>query len=277
MASSSQLRSWWAADKCKPARLVRVSLLGRTRPVAARSVEAWDAWSRVLEAKGYDAVSVGTYNCRPIGGSSRYSLHSYGIAVDVDPYALGNPFRTPTGSVWAITKFTPRQIGAVEAIRSNNGAKVWAWGGRWRKADTMHFQVNCAPQDLATGIDWSTVDATAPPPSTGTTLEEDTLLPIQYGHGYNDPPNDSGFTESTKHKAEDVEHVQLLAGIDGADGVYGNGTAIAVASAIGESDPVKVVGADEYGRLLAATFGGEATKGIPAHTHTGRETGGVKP
>jgi len=272
MASSSQLRAWWTADKCKPARLTRVPLLGYTRPVAGRSVEAWDAWSRVLEAKGYDAVSVGTFNCRLIGGSTRYSLHSYGIAVDVDPYALGNPFRVPTGPVWDITKFTRVQVEAVEAIRSNNGAVVWQWGGRWRKADTMHWQINCQPADLATGIDWSTVDATQPPPSVD---EEDTmpLLPVQYGHGYTNPPDDSGFTDSTKYKADDVEHIQLLAGAE-ADGVYGHGTAQDIATALNETVPVLVVGADEYGRLLTHALGGQQTE-LPEHAHKGTHTGGV--
>jgi len=272
MASSSQLRAWWAADKCKPARLTRVPLLGYTRPVAGRSVEAWDAWTRTLEAKQYDAVSVGTYNCRLIGGSTRYSLHSYGIAVDVDPYALGNPFRVPLGSVWDITKFTRLQVEAVEKIRSNNGAVVWQWGGRWRKADTMHWQINCAPADLATGVDWSTVDASAPPPSVD---EEDTmpLLPVQYGHGYNNPPDDSGFTESTKYKADDVEHIQLLSGAE-ADGVYGHGTAQDVADALNETIPVLVVGGDEYGRLLGHALGGQQTE-LPEHSHEGNDTGGV--
>lgn len=47
----------------------------------------------------------------------------------------------------------PDQVAAVEAIRTVDGHQVFAWGGRWRTTkDTMHFQINVTPDELARGI-----------------------------------------------------------------------------------------------------------------------------
>jgi len=133
-----------------------------TSSVAKSTVEAWTAFDGALEASGYQAKSSWCYNCRKIKGSSKLSLHSYGIARDIDPFALGNPFVGGEFS-WDNTKLTMEQVDAVYQIETTGGLRVFTWGGFWTgKKDYMHSQIDVRPADLAVGIDWSILGV-APP------------------------------------------------------------------------------------------------------------------
>jgi hypothetical protein len=72
----------------------------------------------------------GCYNFRPMRGGHALSMHSYGIALDLDPEH--NPF----GQKWIDHKnMMPLEV--VEIFESAG----WTWGGRWpSKPDPMHFQ-----------------------------------------------------------------------------------------------------------------------------------------
>lgn len=165
MASSATKRIWWARYACKKSGdFSHVTILGKAnREVAFPTVEAWAAFDQALTLADYNAVSVGTYNCRPITGGRKLSLHAYGIACDLDPYSLGNPYygrSNPKGwkFSWSETKFTEAQVMAIESIRTNNGKKVFLWGGRWNTIkDYMHWEIDVAPSTLTTGINWKTV------------------------------------------------------------------------------------------------------------------------
>lgn len=82
------------------------------------------------------APSAGTYNCRPIAGTSRMSMHSYGVAIDVN---------TDYSDYWRWTKPGPdglypwknRIPEQIVAIFEKHG---FIWGGRWYHYDTMHFE-----------------------------------------------------------------------------------------------------------------------------------------
>jgi hypothetical protein len=90
------------------------------------------------------------FNCRtPVGGGHRWSEHSYGTAVDINPDQ--NPYvsragriEPPFGAPWVDrTLREPGMIHAddvvVEAFRSIG----WRWGGFWRGTkDYMHFSAN---------------------------------------------------------------------------------------------------------------------------------------
>jgi hypothetical protein len=134
-----------------------VSIVQDTASVNPDAVDAFTALDLVLNALGYGPGDAQTYNCRPVVGGSGLSLHAYGIAVDIDPPL--NPHENVWGPTdWSRTKFTPAQVDAAKAIRTNNGKQVWTWGGNWFTIkDYMHWQLDVAPADLATGINWSTV------------------------------------------------------------------------------------------------------------------------
>jgi subtilisin family serine protease len=173
--TSSQLRRAWRAYECAEHRMVDLRLFGKwDTPVNPATVDAWRALERALAAAGYDVHRAWVYNCREIGGKQTRSLHAYGLAIDIDhKHPRCNPNRaTPDGRKVrfssaatkearcravqegkADTSFTSDQVAAVEAIRTIDGHQVFAWGGRWRTTkDTMHFQINVTPDELARGL-----------------------------------------------------------------------------------------------------------------------------
>lgn len=91
------------------------------KPLAA-ALQALIATGHVKELKTWD----GCFNIRKKRGLSSSSLHSWGIAIDVNAAtnALG---AKPTLSAGFVKCFT------------NNG---FEWGGTWRRKDGMHFQLS---------------------------------------------------------------------------------------------------------------------------------------
>lgn len=71
----------------------------------------------------------GTYAFRTMRGSSKLSMHSYGIAIDLD--GEHNPF----GRRW--TGAPPMMNIGIVRLFEDEG---FVWGGRWRRPDAMHFQ-----------------------------------------------------------------------------------------------------------------------------------------
>lgn len=168
MATTGAKRIWYSRWACeKGGDFPETYLRGKWVEYCPPTEDAWQSLELALKFTGYNAVSVGTQVCRPITGGNSLSLHAYGIAVDFDPYNLGNHYY-PRGTwrganfSWAYTKFTPNQIAAVERIRTKNGKQVWEWGGRWVfSKDYMHFELGVSPSDLdesrGGGINWYTV------------------------------------------------------------------------------------------------------------------------
>lgn len=99
--------------------------------------------SRILRAhdrgpRGFDTWS---YACRRIAGTNRWSMHAYGIALDVraTSYPLG------------VRVTDPQLLAAVreiEALRTPDGWRVWEWGGRWSRPDGMHFEAAAPPASM---------------------------------------------------------------------------------------------------------------------------------
>ena len=164
--------------------MVWVDLLGRGVRVQDFWVPAVKAMRQALIATGYENPCdwTGSYNKRYIGGTSIWSWHSYGGAIDLD-YGGDNPDspdhpgtdRNPHLKTRIYPGFgndprfqiTEAQVVAVTNIRTNNGKRVWRWLG-WAIGDTMHFEPNCTPADIATGIDMTTV-------ATGTEEDDDDM------------------------------------------------------------------------------------------------------
>jgi hypothetical protein len=104
---------------------------------------------------GSDHASMGAdntsaFNCRYVAGTSRWSMHAYGKAIDINPRE--NPYVTPSGHV------SPPE-GAPYADRSRKGKGMirkrgvvvrvfrrmvgWKWGGNWKGTkDYQHFSSN---------------------------------------------------------------------------------------------------------------------------------------
>lgn len=80
----------------------------------------WDEWG---------------YAYRPVRGSTSWSCHASGTAVDL------NATRHPMGRAASAT-FTPAQIRAIRHRLAFYGGKI-TWGGNWTtRPDSMHFQLS---------------------------------------------------------------------------------------------------------------------------------------
>jgi len=95
-----------------------------------------------------EADNTSAFNCRPATGSSRWSEHAYGRAIDVNP--LENPYvsggRTShPDSVPYLDRSRERPGMAVEdgALVRAFDAVGWGWGGRWSSVkDFQHFSAS---------------------------------------------------------------------------------------------------------------------------------------
>jgi hypothetical protein len=143
MASSSQVRSWWADYECDPALYTKVIFPGEGRTwslsVARESAPIWSAVSQIMSSEPYlfRETAGGTYNCRPP------SLHAYALALDLNPSK--NPMKPPP----LVYDYPESFITRMEGITAN-GHQALTWGGRWPASnppDTMHWQVNVPPWD----------------------------------------------------------------------------------------------------------------------------------
>jgi hypothetical protein len=151
--TTGTLRTLWRDWMCRrgSGTFVDVEFFGRKiGGVPAPAVDAYRALELALRSAGYRPDSRWAYNCRLIADTGQPSLHSAGIAVDIDPdenpYSHGDPFSGKIG---------PDHVAAALGIRNSAGARVWSWGGHWNKPDRMHFQLDGGP--AAVDVDWRTV------------------------------------------------------------------------------------------------------------------------
>jgi D-alanyl-D-alanine carboxypeptidase len=80
--------------------------------------------------------AAGTYNCRPIAGTKRQSVHGHGIAIDIALKQAHYWQWTKPGKDgrYAFVNKIPMEI--VEVFEKHG----FIWGGRWYHYDTMHFE-----------------------------------------------------------------------------------------------------------------------------------------
>ncbi len=106
-------------------------------------VDAYDGNDRA----SMEANNTSAFNCRNVGGTSAWSEHSYGLAIDINP--LWNPWVKgekvdPPSALAFVDRTTdhPGMIhpdGEVVRIFQSHG---WHWGGKWSKAnDYQHFSL----------------------------------------------------------------------------------------------------------------------------------------
>ncbi|MBY5871912.1 M15 family metallopeptidase [Rhizobium ruizarguesonis] len=176
--TTGQLRQLWSDYQCKEHSMVLLSFGPDKIRIAPPTADAWDALATVMEFHHYTIRTPDTdsYNCREITAGKGPSLHSFGIALDVN--WTTNPFKeTPEKRVVkfsnkptqderaqdvragkADTDMTPEMIADILAIRTKDQVQVLEWGGGWSdRKDCMHFELDVSPAELEVGIDYSTV------------------------------------------------------------------------------------------------------------------------
>ena len=101
------------------------------------------------DVRSMDANNTSAFNCRAITGGTRYSEHSYGHAIDLNP--LRNPYISRSGNVQpeggrAYVDRDAEFLGKIAAdgpIVAAFAAHGWGWGGSWTTTkDYQHFSVN---------------------------------------------------------------------------------------------------------------------------------------
>ena len=116
----------------------------------------WDANFRIERMQlvddfgGDDAASMAAnntsaFNCRRVAGSSSWSQHSYGRAIDINPvqnpYVSGSSVSPPAGGAYLDRgNVRPGMIVAGDAAVRAFASIGWGWGGAWaRTKDYQHF------------------------------------------------------------------------------------------------------------------------------------------
>jgi hypothetical protein len=99
--------------------------------------------------RSIEADNTSAFNCRYVDGTTRWSEHAYGRAIDLDP--VENPYVTASGTTSHAAsrpylRRSPYRPGmAVESgvVVRAFAAVGWAWGGHWSGArDYQHFSAS---------------------------------------------------------------------------------------------------------------------------------------
>lgn len=153
LESTADMRRAWSDWLCAkgPGEFANVKFFGKgIGGVPAPAVDAYMALEAALTATGYQPHDAWSNKCRKIANTDRYSLHSYGVAIDIDatqnPQSSGAPY---SGKIQKV------HVDAVLGIRNTSGRRVWLWGGSWTTPDRMHFQLDQGPDAVV--IDPATV------------------------------------------------------------------------------------------------------------------------
>jgi hypothetical protein len=122
---------------CQASEMTRVSLFGFSPTVhnsIAGKLESINAdWQSRGGSSFYRVYSVGAYNCRQVTGGSRYSVHAYGLAVDVNP-------RDNKYVKTSVRPCPSNMPGSFVRLFKSRG---FGWGGDWRSVcDAMHFSAS---------------------------------------------------------------------------------------------------------------------------------------
>lgn len=101
------------------------------------------------DRRSMGADNTSAFNCRYVAGTTRWSMHAYGKAIDINPRE--NPYVTPSGHVSPPQgrRYVDRSRNAKGLIKRGGVAHRafkrvgWKWGGSWPGTkDYMHFSSN---------------------------------------------------------------------------------------------------------------------------------------
>lgn len=229
MLNTGQLRNAWGPPcAIVPARVVLFG--GAPITVDHRAAQAFKALSACMDRHDYPATptnppTTGAYVCRAITGGTGFSLHAFGIAVDIRWNE--NPYQTPAHYAHGLTTtMPPAMVDEILGLRTNNGEQIFGWGGNYSvNKDPMHYEVVCTPADLATGIRSTTPSVEPPtiPPAPPQEIPVADVL-IFAANSPEHPANPDGspgaqwFIDATGlHKINTPEQTALLIGMRSPD------------------------------------------------------------
>jgi hypothetical protein len=95
-----------------------------------------------------DGNTTGSFNCRSAAGTTHWSQHAYGLAVDVNPfmnpYLKGDVVLPELATTYGRRgDVRPGMITRGGAVAKAFAAEGWGWGGNWTSLkDYMHFSRN---------------------------------------------------------------------------------------------------------------------------------------
>ncbi len=99
--------------------------------------------------RSIEADNTSAFNCRYVDGTTRWSEHAYGRAIDVNP--IENPYvgssgtssHAASGPYVRRTPFRPGMAAEGHALVRAFDVAGWGWGGRWSGAkDYQHFSAS---------------------------------------------------------------------------------------------------------------------------------------
>jgi hypothetical protein len=137
--------SHWGFDG-KP-RTGRIVVSRRAAPAIARVFRTlWDARFPIRRLQPVSAYggrdNTSGFNCRFVGGTSRWSMHSYGEAIDVNPvenpYVRGATVSPPAGRAYVDRSRARRGMAVPNGVLVRAfAADGWKWGASF--GDYQHF------------------------------------------------------------------------------------------------------------------------------------------
>jgi hypothetical protein len=92
------------------------------------------------------ADNTSSFNCRFVGGTRRWSMHAYGLAIDLNPvenpYVSGSRVSPPAGRAFLDRRARPGVVVAGGPVVRAFASRGWQWGGTWSTPDYQHFSTN---------------------------------------------------------------------------------------------------------------------------------------
>ncbi len=94
------------------------------------------------------ADNTSAFNCRRVRGTTAWSEHAYGLAVDINPFenpeVLGGAVDPPAATAWADrSRHSPAMIRHGDRVWRAFISVGWQWGGDWASPkDYQHFSAN---------------------------------------------------------------------------------------------------------------------------------------
>ena len=109
---------------------------------------------RLIDAYGgsdhrsMEANNTSAFNCRFVAGTTTWSMHAYGKAIDINPvrnpYVSGSHVSPAVGARYADRSLDAKgMIHDGDAVVRAFAAEGWGWGGNWASPkDYQHFSAN---------------------------------------------------------------------------------------------------------------------------------------